>query len=97
MLTINKHRTEHGSIFKNNEKLGGKKVSQAVQWINKHFYIMEYYISISIKQVIVTYNNVDESKNIMLSEGNNIQEYLLYKSIYYKVQKLAKQTHGHRS
>lgn len=35
---------------------------------------MECYISISIKQVIVTYNKVNESKNIMLSEGNNIQK-----------------------
>lgn len=60
---------------------------------------MEYYISISIKQVIVTYNKVNESKNIMLSEGNNTytKEYLLYKPIYYKVRKPAKQTHGHRS
>lgn len=35
---------------------------------------MEYYTSVIIKQIIARHNNMDESKHIMLGDGNNTQK-----------------------
>lgn len=48
-------------------------LSSAIE-INKHIYIMEHYASVRIKQIIARHNNRDESKNIMLGDGNNAQK-----------------------